>query len=51
MGGLTVGSLAWLFTFGDSDVAGPILIKSIGGDYVVTPSHLEGKRDLQFTGR
>ena len=50
-GGITVGGLAWLFTFGDSSLAGPILAKSVGGDYVIMPAHLEGKRELRFTGR
>lgn len=51
LGGVVVGSLAWLFTLGDADVAGPIFAKTVGGDYVVSPAHLEGRQELHFTGR
>jgi hypothetical protein len=49
-GGLVVSGLAWLWTLGDGDIAGSIFRSSVGGDYVVTPSHLEGERDLRFRG-
>jgi hypothetical protein len=48
--GLVVTSLAFLWTFGDTEVAGPLWRTTVGGDYVVTPSHLEGRRDLRFRG-
>lgn len=48
--GLVVTGLAFLWSFGDTDVAGPLFRTTVGGDYVVTPSHLEGRRDLHFTG-
>lgn len=48
--GLVVTSLAYLWTFGDTEVAGPLWRTTVGGDYVVTPSHLEGQRDLRFRG-
>jgi hypothetical protein len=49
-GGLVVTSLAWLWTW-DPAIAGPIIRGSLGGDYVVTPSHLEGRASLRFVGR
>jgi hypothetical protein len=48
--GLVVTSFAYVWSFGNTDVAGPLLRTTVGGDYVVTPSHLEGERDLRFTG-
>ena len=50
-GGLLVSSLAWMWTLGDTSVAQPIFTASVGGDYVVTPSHLDGQRRLYFSGR
>jgi hypothetical protein len=50
-GGLVVSGLAWLWSAGDSSVLEPIYTASIGGDYVVTPAHLEGNRPLHFVGR
>jgi hypothetical protein len=50
-GGLVIGGLAWLWTAGDTSVAGPIFTTSLGGDYVVTPAHLDGRRSLEFVGR
>ncbi len=49
VGGTVVSGLALLFTF-DTDVAGRIFSSSVRGDYVVTPAHLEGRRDLRFGG-
>ena len=49
-GGSVVSGLAWLWTLGDTSVAGPILRSSVKGDYVVTPRHLEGQRSLHFVG-
>ncbi len=50
-GGLVVSSLAWIWTMGDSSIAGPIYQAAVGGDYVVTPAHLDGQLDLHFNGR
>ena len=36
---------------GDSSIAGPIYQAAVGGDYVVTPAHLDGQVDLRFDGR
>ncbi len=48
--GLVVTGLAFLWTFGDTRVSGPLWRTTVGGDYVVTPSHLEGHRELRFRG-
>ena len=50
IGGSVVGGLAWMWTLGDTSIAGPIFRSSVQGDYVVTPSHLTGRRDLHFVG-
>jgi hypothetical protein len=39
-----------MWTLGDTSIAGPIFRSSVRGDYVVTPSHLAGRRDLHFVG-
>jgi hypothetical protein len=49
--GIAIGSLAWVWSFGNRRVARPIFKSSVGGDYVVTPAHLGGKRPLRFIGR
>jgi hypothetical protein len=51
VGGTVVSGLAWIFTLGDTSVAGPILRGAVTGDYVVTPANLEGRRSLRFDGR
>ena len=50
LGGSVISGLAWAWTLGDTDVSGPILRSAVRGDYVVTPSHLEGRSDLRFVG-
>jgi len=50
LGGTVISGLAWAWTLGDTDVSGPILRAAVRGDYVVSPSHLEGRRDLHFVG-
>jgi hypothetical protein len=49
-GGSVVSGLAWLWTLGDTSVAGPIFRASVKGDYVVTPRHLDGRSSLHFVG-
>lgn len=49
--GLVVSGLAWMWTMGDTNVSGQIYTNTIGGDYVLMPSHLEGRQDLHFIGR
>jgi hypothetical protein len=50
-GGLVVGGLAWAFSGGDTEVASVVLTPSLRGDYVVTPSQLQGKEPIEFFGR
>ncbi len=50
IGGSVVSGLAWMWTLGDTSIAGPIFRYSVQGDYVVTPAHLAGQRDLHFFG-
>ena len=51
VGGTVISGFAWAWTLGETDVSGPILRAAVRGDYVVTPEHLEGRRDLNFVGR
>jgi hypothetical protein len=50
-GGLVISGLAWLCTAGDTGVMETIYTAAVGGDYVVTPAHLEGSRPLEVVGR
>lgn len=50
-GGLIVGAFAWAFTAGDTQVATKVFTRSLRGNYVVTPDHLTGERELVFIGR
>lgn len=50
-GGSLVAGLAYVFSGGDKAVAKPIFDASVRGDYVVTPEHMTGKRELEFVGR
>ena len=49
IGGLT-GGLAYLLTGLNYDVADRIWAPSLGGNYVVTPSHLRNEQMLYFSG-
>lgn len=50
-GGGLVAGMAYVLSAGDQDVTEPILTPSLRGDYVVTPAHLRGERQLEFIGR
>lgn len=50
-GGSVVAGLAYVLSGGDKEVAKPIFDASVRGDYVVTPQHLRGERELEFVGR
>jgi hypothetical protein len=50
-GGVVVGSLAWLWSFGSKRVSRPIFVAALRGDYVVLPEHLSGAEKLEFRGR
>lgn len=49
--GLIIGGVAWALSAGDPDVRDAVLTPAIRGDYVVTPAHLRGDRELEFIGR
>jgi len=51
VGGLVVGSLAWVFTAGDTNVADKVYVRSLRGTYVITPEILRGEDPLVFIGR
>jgi hypothetical protein len=51
VGGLVVGSFAWVFTAGDSQVAEQVFTRSLRGTYVITPEILVGEERLEFIGR
>ena len=51
VGGLVVGSLAWVFTAGDTNVADKVYVRSLRGTYVITPEILRGEEPLVFIGR
>ena len=48
-GGL-VGSLAWVMTGGNTDIAKAIWSPSMTGNYIVQPQNLTGDRALHFVG-
>jgi hypothetical protein len=50
-GGGLVAGLAYVFSAGDKDITEPILTPALRGDYVVTPAHLRGEKQLDFIGR
>ena len=49
--GTAVGGLVWLFSAGHSESMERVLQTTAGGDYVITPEHLQGQRVIQWTGR
>jgi hypothetical protein len=51
VGGLVVGSFAWVFTAGDSEVAEKVFVRSLRGTYVITPEILLGEERVEFIGR
>ncbi len=44
------GGMGFIFTGGDKATADKIWGPAIGGEYVVTPQHLRGEKDLHFFG-
>lgn len=49
VGGVT-GGLAYGLTGGNKEVADSIWVPSLGGDYVVTPTQLQGGAPIYFSG-
>jgi hypothetical protein len=48
--GGVVGGLAYVLSGFDKQVADSVWYTTIGGDYVITPDHLTGKKALHFNG-
>ena len=51
IGGGIIGGFAWLLSAGDHQVMYAVITPAVRGDYVVTPAHLRGERELEFIGR
>jgi hypothetical protein len=49
-GGTLAGGLSWIFSGGNEEVAMGVIEPAVGGDYVITPSHLRGDKQLVFVG-
>ena len=49
LGGV-VGGFTYLLSGFDQRAADAVWYTTIPGDYVITPDHLKGKKDLRFTG-
>jgi hypothetical protein len=49
-GGTLAGGLSWIFSGGNEEVAMGVIEPAVGGDYVITPTHLRGDRQLVFVG-
>lgn len=49
VGGVT-GAFTYVLSGFDKKAADAVWYTTIEGDYVVTPDHLRGKKDLRFTG-
>ena len=46
--GLLISGLAWCWTWGDASVSGPIYRAAVGGDYVLTPNHINRDESVTF---
>lgn len=49
VGGVT-GAFTYVLSGFDKHAADAVWYTSMGGDYLVTPDHLKGKKELHFTG-
>ncbi len=49
LGGV-VGGFTYVLSGLDKRAAESVWYTTMGGDYIVTPDHLRGKKDLRFTG-
>ena len=49
VGGVT-GAFTYVLSGFDKKAADAVWYTTIEGDYIVTPEHLRGKKDLRFTG-
>jgi hypothetical protein len=50
IGGGVVGSLAWVMTGGNTDIAKAIWSPTMTGHYIVQPQNLTGDKSLHFMG-
>lgn len=48
--GALAGGMGFIFTGGDKVTAGKIWGPTLGGEYVITPEHIRGDKDLHFFG-
>jgi hypothetical protein len=48
--GLLTGGLGYVLSGGRAEVANNIIYPAVGGNYVVTPSHLKGTEPIYFVG-
>ncbi len=49
LGGI-VGGFTYLLSGFNKNAADQVWYTTIPGDYIITPDHLRGKRDIRFTG-
>ena len=48
--GLMTGGLGYLLSAGNADVADNIIYPAVGGNYIITTSHLKGAEPVVFIG-
>ena len=48
--GLMTGGLGYLLSAGNADVADNIIYPAVGGNYIITTSHLKGAKPVVFIG-
>jgi hypothetical protein len=51
IGGTFISGFAWVFSGGDSEVAGTVLTRAVRGTYVISPETLTGEKEIEFVGR
>ena len=51
VGGTVIAGFAWMFSGGDSEVAGTVLTRAVRGTYVISPDTLTGGQEIEFVGR
>jgi len=49
--GAVAGGMGFIFTGGDKVTADKIWGPAMGGEYVITPEHIRGEKDLHFFGQ
>ncbi|MBS0170821.1 MAG: hypothetical protein JSR62_10750 [Nitrospira sp.] len=49
--GAVAGGMGFIFTGGDKVTADKIWGPAMGGEYVITPEHIRGDKDLHFFGQ